>query len=173
MVPFSKIFLFLTVFPSLNNQKKLVKSSSIAVFVVGLTLFLVVCRNLMVLGADMASREVYPSFVVFKLTPLPFSVEALFDVNVALTIVIKISLCLYGACRSIAEVFGLKEYRRLIIPAAVAAAVLSCLLQKSAMEKMFVASKIVPALYLGLFVAFPLLILLISVCKPRKPANGS
>jgi spore germination protein (amino acid permease) len=168
MIPFSEIFLCLMLFPSLNNSRNLVKSSVIAIFVPGFLLFTAILRNITVLGADFASRVSYPSFIVFKLTQFPFSVESLFDTNVALTIVIKIGLCIYAASKAIAEVFDLKEYKILIFPLSALIAPLSYFLQKSIMEQTYVATHIIPFVDVPLFVAFPLLVLVISLFKTNS-----
>lgn len=170
MIPFSEIFLCLMIFPNLNNKNNLIKSSVIAVFVAGLILLASIFRNIMVLG-DLSSRVVYPSFLAFKLAPLSFSVESLFDINVALTIVIKIMLCIYGASKAIAEVFNLKEYRILVFPLSALIVPLSFFLQKSIMEQEFVSTHVVPIVDIPLLVVFPIIVLFVSLKKPNKKAS--
>jgi spore germination protein KB len=171
MIPFSEIFLCLMIFPNLNNKNNLIKSSVIAIFVAGLLLLESICRNIMVLGADLSPRVAYPSFMAFKMTPFPFSVESLFDINVALSSVIKIMLCIYGASKAIAEVFDLKEYKILVFPVSALIASLSFFLQKSIMEQEFVATHVVPIVDIPLLVVFPIIVLFVSLLKPDKKAT--
>lgn len=122
----------------------------------------------MVLGPDLASRELYPSFVVFKLTVSSFTVESLLDANYALIVIIKIEFCIYGAAKSIAEVFGLKEYKILVSALSALIVSLSSLLQKSSMEADVVASQIIPAFSVPALVLFPILVLLVSLFEQKK-----
>lgn len=168
MVPFSEIFLSLMVFPSIDDPKKLAKSSMTAVLIGGAFLFAILLRNIMVLGADLASRELYPSFVVFKLTVSSFTLESLLDINFALIVIIKIEVCIYGAAKAIAEVFGLKEYKILVSALSALIVSLSGLLQKSLMESETIASQVIPALSVPGLVAFPLLVLIVSLLERKR-----
>lgn len=172
MIPFSEVFLLLMIFPNVNDMKKAVRSSWLGFIAAGLILLSVVLRNLLVLGPDLGSREIFPTFVVFKMTPLSISVEALFDINAALTIVIKLSLFIFGASKGIAEVFGLQKYRKIIVPTAAVTVVLSCYLQKRITDVLVVSAQIVPLTHLLFFAVFPLIVFIVSLIKRPVPAQN-
>lgn len=172
MIPFSEVFLLLMIFPNVNDMKKAVRSSWLGFILAGLILLSVAFRNLLVLGSDFGSREIFPTFEVFKMPSLPISAETLFDINAALTIVIKVSLFLFGASKGIAEVFGIQKYRKLIVPIAAVMVVLSYYLQKKVTDMLFVATHVVPVTHFVFFAVLPLIIFIVSLVKKPSPARN-
>jgi spore germination protein KB len=95
-------------------------------------------------------------------------VESLLDVNYTLIVIIKIEVCIYGAAKAIAEVFNLQEYKMLVYSLSALTVSLAVFIQKSSMESEYVATQLVPAINIPVLVLFPIIVLIVSLCKKNN-----
>lgn len=166
-LPFGEIVVFLMIFPHTNKQNNIFKAAVWSVIVYEILFIVVLSRNLMVLGADMLVREVFPSHVVFRLVP-GLDMDPVLDVNLSMALFAKVSICLYAAVTSISEVFRLKSYKTIVLPVAAFIVPLSIWLYDSQMEMAQWVSEIWPIYSIPFQIVIPLIVLLISIKRGRK-----
>ena len=165
--PFGEAVVFLMLFPFVNKQKKVCKTSIFSYLFVGFFLLLVIIRNLMVLGADMAVRDVFPSHVVFRLIP-GLDLDPIVDINFIIAGVVKISLCLTAAVMGLKYLFGLNNYKAMIIPVASFILPLSVWIYGSLPEMVQWATDIWPVYSIPFQIIIPVIVLIISSIKKRS-----
>lgn len=166
IVPFGEIFIFLMVFSNLNNQKQIPKVVIISNLLIGSILLFVICRNLLVLGADMLSRDIYPAHIVYRLIPV-IDVAPLLDINLILASVTKTAVCIYATAKIISEVFTLNEYKMFILPLCAFAVSLSMILYQSLMQQIAVTSDLWVLYSIPFQVIIPIIVLIISILKKK------
>ncbi|SNS36173.1 spore germination protein KB [Anaerovirgula multivorans] len=169
ILPFGEFIIFLMVLPNLNHQNSFKKTSLLAYLIVGCILFIVVCRNLLVLGADMLARDIFPSHIVFRLIP-GIDVAPLLDINLIMAGIVKTSICIYASAKLITEVFGLLNYRILLLPLTAFAVSLSMMVRGTVMEQVTVTMEIWPIYSIPFQIIIPLTLLLFSLFN-RKNYN--
>ncbi|MFZ5989175.1 MAG: hypothetical protein ACOYWZ_18935 [Bacillota bacterium] len=127
----------------------------------------VIVRNIMVLGADMASRDVFPSHIVFRLIP-GLDVDPLLDVNLTVAGIIKVGICVYAASVGIAELLNLDDYKPFVIPISTFAVVLSIWVYGSLMEMMQWASEVWPYYSIPFQIVIPSILMVGSIFNRKK-----
>lgn len=162
--PFGETVVFLMIFPHVNKQKYLYKSSYFALFAVGILLLGAIIRNLMVLGADMVSRDVFPSHIVFRLIP-GMDLDQLLDVNLTVSGIIKVGVCIYAAATGVSELLGEQDYKIYVVPLSAFIVALSIWLYDSLMEMLQWAIEIWPYYSIPFQIIIPMMLLLISLVK--------
>jgi spore germination protein KB len=165
--PFGETVVFLMIFPYVNKQKKIFKASLLSLTLVGVLLLSTIIRNIMVIGADMVSRDIFPSHIVFRLIP-GIDVDPLLDINLIITGMIKVGICLYGATTGITELFNLDEYKPFVIPISALCVSLSIWVYRSLMEMLQWATSVWPYYSIPFQIVIPLILLLISLIKNKK-----
>ncbi|WP_158386029.1 GerAB/ArcD/ProY family transporter [Clostridium aceticum] len=170
ILPFGEFFIFLMVLPNLNHQQSYKKTFLLAYLIAGCILFTVVCRNILVLGADMMARDIFPSHIVFRLIPV-IDVAPLLDMNLIMAGVVKTCICIYAASKLIAEVFGLSDYKIFILPLGAFTVSLSMMVHGSVLEQATVAIEMWPIYSIPFQIIIPIILLMISVIKKNLPAN--
>lgn len=168
LLPYAEVFLALNIMPNLNDKKKTFKSLVLAVLVAGGIMYLFTVRNISVLGADMAARNVFPSEKVFRLMPA-IDIIPLLDINVIIFGILKVSLTLYAEAKILGDIFGLREFKILVMPLAALDIIVSTTLYKDLITQLYEANTIVPLLYMPVLVVMPLIMLIISLIKKEKP----
>lgn len=168
LLPFAEIFLALNIFPNVNDKTKIPKAAFFSILIAGLAFIIFALRNVSVLGVDLAARNVYPSAKVFRLMP-GLDVIPLLDINVIISGVLKVSFALYSQVKILADIFGLKEYKLLVLPFAALDVALSATLHHDIMTMLFSDSKIVPLVYIPILVFIPIAMLVISLIKKGRP----
>ncbi len=169
--PFGETVTFLMVFKHTNKQKKLFKASLFSILFVSVLLLSAIVRNLMVLGADMVSREVFPSHIVFRLIP-GLDVDPLLDVNLTVAGVIKVGICIYAAATGITELIKLDDYKPFVLPLVAFAVSLSIWIYGSFMEMVQWAIEVWPYYSIPFQIVIPFILLIFSLIK-NKRASGN
>lgn len=168
VLPFAEVFLILNILPNLNVQKKLFKSLSLSVIVAGGVMMLFTIRNVSVLGAGMAARNVFPSAKVFRLMP-GIDIIPLLDINVIVLGIMKVSLSLYAQVKILGDLFGLKEFKIYVLPLSALDIIVSVTLHQDFITQLYFANNIVPFAYIPILIVIPLIILIISLIKRERP----
>lgn len=166
VLPFSESMIALTIFPNVNNQKKIFKIANITTLLTGGFLVLILVRNIVVVGVDLSSRNIFPAEKIFRLMP-GIDIYPLLDLDVIMTGVIKVAIILFAAVRTLGEVFSLKEFKILVLPTSALAVSSSTILIQSIYDQLL-SAKIVALTYIPVFLGMSVILLFVSLIKPRS-----
>jgi spore germination protein KB len=169
--PFGETIAFLMVFPHAIKQEKIVKTSIFSSLFVGLVLIQAIFRNILVLGSDMVSRDIFPSHVVFRLIP-GLDVDPLLDVNLTVAGIIKVGICIYAAAAGISQLLGLDDYKPFVLPLTALAVSLSIWVYGSIMEMLQWATEIWPYYSIPFQIGIPCILLIISFIRHKKAGQA-
>ena len=117
--PLVQIVVFTMVFSKFKTKK-----SSYKIYIMGLLIgatYLAVLSitNILVLGIDTATNEIYPSHATISKIDVGNIIQRIEVIATAIFILggfVKISLLLLCACKGVSKIFGFKDYRLFIIP---------------------------------------------------------
>jgi spore germination protein KB len=168
LFPFAEIFYALNILPNLNDKKKTFSTLCLTTLVAGGVLFLFTVRNLSVLGVNMAERNVFPSEKVFRLMP-SIDITPLLDINVIILGIIRVSFILYSEAKIIGDIFGLKDFKIFVLPLAAFEIAVSSSLLRTIFIEFYVVDNIYPLIYIPIFVVLPIIVMIISLIKKKKP----
>ncbi|MBM7615808.1 GerAB/ArcD/ProY family transporter [Alkaliphilus hydrothermalis] len=113
--PFGETVLLLMIFPCLKKQKDLLKISNLAVFIAGLLLLLNLLKDLLILGPDIMSRHLFPTYMSVSMIPQAV-LEPIVSANLLISSGFQALLCIFAALVGIAQIFGLDDYKPLVLP---------------------------------------------------------
>lgn len=120
---------FLMIFPvSINNIKEGKKAFNKGIIFAGVLLVLLTSVTILVLGAQWASRSMYPSYALARNIQLANAlerVEAITAMVWIIAIFYKTVLYFYGAVIGFSEILSLKDYKALTLPLGVIIVILS------------------------------------------------
>jgi spore germination protein KB len=170
VLPFAEIFIALNILPNLNDRKKTFSVVRNGVFIAGGVILLFTIRNISVLGVDIAARNMYPAEKVFRLMP-GLDVVPLLDINVIITGIVKVSVALYSAARMLGDIFELKDFKVFVLPLSALVVFGTIFLDKDMFSQIFYIAYIAPIIQMFNFVVIPLIMLIISLIKKRKPGE--
>ncbi|KNY25601.1 GerAB/ArcD/ProY family transporter [Pseudobacteroides cellulosolvens] len=165
--PFGETIAFLMVFPHVIKQEKIMKTSIFSSLFVGLVLIEVILRNTLVLGSNMASRDIFPSHIVFRLIP-NLDVDPLLDVNLTVAGIIKAGICIYAASAGIVQLLNLDDYKPFVLPFTALAVSLSIWIYGSIMEMLQWASDIWPYYSIPFQIVIPCILLILSFVRHKR-----
>ncbi|MFW6035918.1 MAG: GerAB/ArcD/ProY family transporter [Halothermotrichaceae bacterium] len=165
--PVGELVIFLMIFPALNDKKKLLKSTLIGVFSVGLIFFIVNVRDLFVLGADMYSRSTFPSALAIRLIP-KVNLDPFYLVSLLLGGSLKVAICIYAAVKGLAEIFSIDNYKPFVLPMTALMVALSIWLYESFFEVTTWSEKNYFAYAFPFEFIIPIILLLMSIYKKYK-----
>ncbi|MEW6523710.1 MAG: endospore germination permease [Bacillota bacterium] len=114
--------------PSLTQPREALKTSLVAITLASLTLVLVAAVVVATLGAEAGARSVFPFLRMIRsvgITEFLERVEAFATLAWGLGLFITVSTFMFCGARGIAQVFGVQDYRPLVLPMAVPWVVLS------------------------------------------------
>ncbi|WP_438491197.1 GerAB/ArcD/ProY family transporter [Paenibacillus sp. IHBB 3054] len=120
--PFGELVCFTTILPHLNKTRKVRKTGIAAILLSGFLLSFTHAVEMSVLGTDIYSRTTFPMFSTITLVNVANFIQRL-DAFVILTLIIgvffKMSIYCYAAVMIAADLFKVKDTRRLVIPVGV------------------------------------------------------
>lgn len=126
--PFMELFVFLMIYPYINQPKKIKKGFLQGALLGGLLLIILILISLLVLGADQTSRNMYPTYsLARRVTVGRFieRVEAMLALLWLLTIFMKSTFYFYVFNMGLAQLLKLRGYRMLTLPTALLLIVLA------------------------------------------------
>jgi spore germination protein KB len=169
--PFAETVVFLMFFSSLKSKKSIFKCCFLGLWIAGIVLSTVAARNVLLIGAELLSRNYFPSYVtIARINVADFvqRIETLNMVGFLIAGFIKISLCLLAASNGLAKVFEFKDYRILVTPVALTMFAISFKTYESILETTLWVKEVY-SYYAAVFqVILPLITLLgISIKKVR------
>jgi spore germination protein KB len=165
--PFAELVLFLMIFPYLNQQEKLMKTSYLAFLVGGLLIFISMMKDLMVLGPDMVIRIYYPPNVSAKLIP-NINLEPLISTNLMINGGVKIVIAIFAAVSGISQLFNLDDSKLFVFPVVSFVVALAVWLFDNIFEVLRWGNEIWPYYSIPFQIIIPLLTLVISLVKRRS-----
>jgi spore germination protein KB len=174
-LPFLELVVFLMIFPYVMKNQKAGKNFLQGTLYGGMILIIINLMAISVLGADITSRQIFPTYILAKGINVGHffqRVEAIIAGIWFLTIYIKITICFYSTALGLSQVLKLKDYRFLTLPLGMILLVLSLVASPNIIYFQTFLLKIwTPySLTFGLFL--PLLLLSVSMIKNKfKKAN--
>lgn len=170
--PIGEIVIFLMIFPAVTKGEKLLKSTLIAVSVVGAIFLTITLRDLFVLGADMFYRSVFPAATALRLVP-EINLDPFYLVTVIVGGSIKVAICIYAAVLALAQIFNIDNYRPFVYPMVALMIALSIWLYDSLFE--LIQWSIDNYFYYAFPFQFiiPIILLIISFFKKRTNTKRS
>lgn len=126
--PFMELVVFMMIFPYVNEPKKVTRGFLLGACLGGIVLFVIILLAILVLGADITARHIYPSYALAKKISIGRFVErieAIVAVMWILTTFFKITIYVFVLHLGIAQLFRLREYRMLVLPIGLMLAVFS------------------------------------------------
>lgn len=170
--PFGEAIAFMMIFPFLNDQRKLLRTSFVSVTIAGFLLFSITLRNMLILGPDMASRALFPSHTVATLLP-----GAVLDPFLSLAFLalggFQSLICAYAAILGITQICYLDDYKPLVFPVMIIIVSLSNWLYKDLSSMLRVAKEIYPFYAIPFQFIIPFILLIVSIIKKRKSKESS
>ncbi len=174
-LPFAELVMFLYVakgFPKGESPYKLFLIP--AIFSTAI-IFLIIVRNLTLLGSAMMSIEYFPSYAAVRIIEIEDFLtrnEGIVLLNFTISIIAKSSLILLAATRGVASLLNIKNSNILIVPVGLLIIALGSIEFKSLMEMTGFINYY--WIYESPFqVAIPLLVWITAEFKKRKPRNSA
>ena len=161
--PFGETIVFLTIFTYLNKKKNLNTSVLTGTLIAGLFLLTILMRDTMALGVEAINRATFPTELASKLV-FGINIYPIILVNLLIGGFIKITVCLYTAITSTAELIKLSDHKVLILPITAFTVVLSVWVYQNVLE-MFAFADIYPYYAIPFQIIIPALLLAISIIK--------
>ncbi|KRE72937.1 spore gernimation protein [Paenibacillus sp. Soil750] len=117
--PFMELIVLLMVIPFVNCVKKANKAFFVGTLIAGILLIMITLISILVLGAGITARNLYPSYSLAKMISVGKFLERL-EVLMAgiwfITIFFKLTICFYASVLSFAQVIKMEEIRPLCFP---------------------------------------------------------
>ncbi len=173
--PFGEAVVLMMIFPHLNEKNKLFKATYIGTLIGGAILFIIVIRDLLVLGPSLLSRIVFPPNTTTSLLPL-FVAEPLISANLLIGGGCVVAIYMYATVRGIQQIFGFQDYQPFIMPVATIVIGVSIWIYDSLPQMFAIAKEVYPYYALPFQLIIPLFILLASIMKNKrktKPIENS
>jgi spore germination protein KB len=171
---FMELVVFLMIFPNVQHANKIHMSFIKGALFGGIVLIILMTISILVLGADLTARNIYPSYSLAKKVHIGTfleRVEAIIALMWILTIFCKISIFFYVFVVGLAQLLKLKEYRVLILPAALIMIALALSIVPNITYFKMVTADYWPFFDLTFAIILPLLLL--AVYGIRKGFKGS
>jgi spore germination protein KB len=174
--PFTEAIVFTMILPYMNNPKKVKLTMICATGLSGINLILTMLINISVLGVGLTARSQFPLLSTVQTIQVADFLERL-DVFFMLALVIgiffKISVLFYAAVIGSASLFKVKSPSRLSYPLGLVVLFMSMTIASNFQEHIQEGLKVTMfILHMPLFVAIPILLLLVAYLKNRKKKKG-
>ncbi|MGG3915465.1 GerAB/ArcD/ProY family transporter [Rossellomorea vietnamensis] len=174
--PFTEVIVFTMILPYLNNPKKAKITMLCATGLSGINLILTMLINISVLGVGLTARSQFPLLSTVQTIQVADFLERLdvfFMLGLVIGIFFKISVLFYAAVIGSASLFKVQSPSRLAYPLGLVVLFMSMTIASNFQEHIHEGLKIAMfILHMPLFVAIPILLLLIAFLKNRKKNRG-
>ncbi len=135
--PLAETVVFLGLAGSIKRQTNPYKLYVSATAFAVLILLVVMVRNIELLGPALIKIEYFPSYIAARIINIGdflTRIEGTISMNFIIAGITKISVCLLVAAKGFAHLFGISNYRKILIPVSLLALAISEILYKTAME---------------------------------------
>ncbi|CAM4320397.1 spore germination protein [Paenibacillus alkaliterrae] len=127
-LPFLELVVFLMIFPYVNKTKEAAKALFVGTLIGGIVIIVITMLTIIVLGSDLAARQIYPSFVLSKKVNIANFLQRVENIMAGiwfLTIYFKLTICFYASALGLAQTLKLRDYRVVTFPLGMILVVLS------------------------------------------------
>ncbi|NLL38474.1 MAG: endospore germination permease [Clostridiales bacterium] len=173
--PFAEIIVLLGMSDSFKSIKKPCKVYICSTFICLVFLLAINIRNILLLGLPMGKSLFFPSYVAIRLVDMAdfmSRIEGSVSTNFVLAGTAKIAVCLLAASKGMASLFGIGDYKRLVMPVAMLALALATIAHDSTME-MFAFLAYYPFFAFPFQVLIPLLVWIAGEIRHHRNKNKS
>lgn len=168
--PFAETVLFIGVFDSLKTKRSPFKVYSFGVLIPFTIIIATTLRNIAVLG-NMLGSFYFPSYAAVSMISIGDFLQRM-EVTVSIVFIygafIKSSICLLVACRGIAKMFNLKDYRSIVIQTGLLMIYFSYIVYDNIMEMKYWAFKVYAYYAFPMQVILPIIIWIFAEIKTKK-----
>lgn len=170
ILTFLQLSILLMLFPNVNSPKKIRASFLAGASIGGGIVFLIVLISILVLGAEVTARQIYPSFILAKqinVADFLTRIEVLMAGIWFISIFFKLTLSFYAASAGLAQTLNLGNYRILTFPLAIILIVFAIVIYPDLayFDEVVRTVMIAYSLLCGLF--FPLLLLVVDIIRNK------
>lgn len=169
--PYMELVIFLLFFPYLNKTRKARHAYWVGTLIGGILLITISLLTILVLGADLTARHMYPSYTLAKKISIGTFLERV-EVIMAgiwfITIYFKLTVCFYASTMTFAELFRLKDARQLYLPFGMIMIVFSVIAYPDIAFFINFGSKIDFPYSLPYAILFPAMILLVAIARKKR-----
>ncbi|MFW6022802.1 MAG: GerAB/ArcD/ProY family transporter [Halanaerobiaceae bacterium] len=165
-ISFGQTVVFLMIFPYLNKEARLFKTSYAGIAVIGILLLLIVFQEIFVLGPDLVYRYIFPTQITARLLPA-IDVDQLVAVSYVIGGGIKIVIVILAVLLGIAELFNFKEYIVFVLPICALMIVVSFWLFNNIFHLIDWNIEIFPYYSIPFQIVIPVIILILSILKKQ------
>ncbi|MBP1154207.1 MULTISPECIES: endospore germination permease [unclassified Paenibacillus] len=156
--------ILLMVFPYVNQKIKAGSAFLTGTLLGGMFLIIITLLSILVLGEDITTRNVYPSYSLAKRIG---RLEAVMAGLWFISIYFKIIICFYASVIGLAQIFNLKEFRPLLFPLGIIMLVLSLLVYPNLVYIQLFIAKIWTPYALTFMLFLPLFLLAVAVMRKK------
>ncbi|WP_438347374.1 GerAB/ArcD/ProY family transporter [Paenibacillus sp. FA6] len=173
--PFLELFVFIMIFPYINQVKPIRRGFLQGALLGGIVLIILVVISILVLGADVTSRTIYPSYSLARRVSIGQffeRMEAMVALLWMLTIFMKTTFYFYVFTLGLAQLLKLKGYRMLTLPTGFLIIILSPIISPNITYYNKVLAEYWPYFVATCCLLLPLFLLAIHFIKNRfKQSN--
>jgi spore germination protein KB len=171
--PYMELVVFLMILPFVKQSRKARRAFFVGVFIGGMMLVIISLLSILVLGADVTARQLYPSYSLAKKISIGNFLERL-EVIMAgiwfITIYFKLVICFYASTMIFSEMFRFKTAKPLYLPFGMIMIVLSIIVYPNVSYFMNFASKTYLPYAVTYAVIIPAALLLVAMIRKKKQA---
>ncbi len=173
-IPFCEVLVFLMVIPSMNKLKQAKSSVLQGLMIGGVTILIIVVRNIAVLGSLYPVVE-SPSVEAVRLIDIAKIItrlEVLVAIVLLVTLFLKVSVFYYSSVLGLAQLLNMRSYVPLVLPLGIISIVLALTTWESKMEFEYIASNIWPIYVTPFYLMIPLMSLVIAKLRKLPKKQG-
>lgn len=175
--PFAETVLFICILEHLRKNGSPYKAYYVSMLIGGAVLMMISVRSILVLGIPMRGLQNFASYSATRLIKIGQFFQRI-EASVAIVFIIsgytKVTVCLFSACKGMAGIFNIKEYKRIAAPIGILMTLLSIIVYDNGAEMAEWAATCYPYFAFPFQVIIPLIIWITAEIKCRlkkKPAN--
>ena len=168
--PYAETVLFLCIACAINKNDSPYKLYMYPILIGTVMLLFVILRNNFILGPALVGAEYFPSYTAVRVINIGdffARVEGSIAMNFILAGIIKLTVCLMAASKGIARLFGIQNYREVLLPVSLLIVALGVIVYKNVME-MFDFLEVYQYYTIPFQIIIPLIIWIMAEIKMRR-----
>lgn len=170
--PFGEVIVFSMLLPYVDKPQKIKSTILTALVISGLVLAFCMVISISVLGVDIFTRAVYPLLITVQMIEGAGFLERL-DVFFMVTTVLggffRISIFYYAGVIGASNLFGVKDYRKLIYPVGITLLFVATMLTSNYVEFVYKGLRVYRYYFqIPVLVMLPIALLLVAFIRNRK-----
>jgi spore germination protein KB len=169
--PFMELIVFLMITPAVNRSDKIKKPFIIGTIIGGGFLTIIVTLSILVLGAEITARNLYPSYALAKMINIGNflqRIEIIMAIMWFISIFFNLILCFYASAVGLSQILNIQDYRLLTLPLGMIMLVISIIAYPNVAYFFSFYPKIWLAYALVFSFFIPLLLFLIAIIRRTR-----